>query len=100
MDLRFGLFIHWGPYSQWDCCESWPLVPADTRARPGHQRCWNGRGRDLARFTRDYWDLNRTFNPTGFDPAVWADLAGDAGMRYVTFTTKHHDAFCAPWYPA
>ena len=33
-DLKFGLFMHWGPYSQWGCIESWPLVPDDTWARP------------------------------------------------------------------
>lgn len=94
MGLRFGLFLHWGPYCQWDCCESWPLSPADTWARPDHLRCWTERGRDLARFSRDYRDLNRTFNPTRFDPDAWARLAGDAGFRYVAFTTKHHDGFC------
>jgi alpha-L-fucosidase len=94
MDLRFGLFLHWGPYCQWDCCESWPLVPADSWARPDTLRCWNERGRDLARFTRDYWALNRTFNPVAFAPDAWAALARAAGMRYVAFTTKHHDGFC------
>ena len=94
MDLRFGLFIHWGPYCQWDCCESWPLVPADDWARPDKLKCWTERGKDLERFTRDYRNLNRTFNPTQFDPDAWAELAADAGMRYITFTTKHHDGFC------
>ena len=94
MSLQFGLFIHWGPYCQWDCCESWPLVPADKWARPDDLKCWSGRGRDLDRFTRDYWNLNRTFNPTLFDPHAWAQLAKDAGMQYVNFTTKHHDGFC------
>lgn len=94
MDLRFGLFIHWGPYSQWDCCESWPLVPADTWARPDEMKCWVERDRDLERFSRDYWNLNQTFNPTELDPGAWAELAQAAGMRYLTFTTKHHDGFC------
>jgi len=94
MGLRFGLFIHWAPYSQWDCCESWPLVPADTWARPDNLKCWTERGKDLDWFSRDYWSLNRSFNPTSFDPKAWAELARYAGMRYVTFTTKHHDGFC------
>jgi len=94
MDLRFGLFIHWGPYCQWDCCESWPLVPADAWARPDSAKCWVERGKDLARFSRDYWALNRTFNPARFDPDAWAETAERAGMRYITFTTKHHDGFC------
>ncbi|HET6426995.1 MAG TPA: alpha-L-fucosidase, partial [Phycisphaerae bacterium] len=94
MDMKLGLILHWGPYCQWDCCESWPLVPADTWARPDGLQCWEQRGRDLPRFQRDYWALNRTFNPAGFDPAQWARAAREAGMKYVAFTTKHHDGFC------
>jgi len=93
-DRRFGLFIHWGIYSQWGCIESWPLVAADAWARPDDLACWIERDRDLDRFRRDYWALNRTFNPRAFDPDSWAALAQAAGMRYVAFTTKHHDGFC------
>ena len=93
-ELKFGLFLHWGIYCQWDCCESWPLVEEDTWARPDHLRCWNERDRDFARFCADYRALNRSFEPTDFDPGVWADAAQRAGMRYVTFTSKHHDGFC------
>ncbi len=94
MDQRFGLILHWAPYAQWDCIESWPLVPADTWARPDDMACWTERGRDLTRFSRDYFALNRTFNPVGFDPDAWAAIAADAGIRYAAFTTKHHDGFC------
>lgn len=94
LDLKFGLFMHWGPYCQWGCIESWPLVPADTWARPADLPAWQEREGDIARFQHDYWQLNRTFNPTGFDPKAWADLAQRAGMKYVCFTTKHHDGFC------
>ena len=93
-DLKLGLILHWGPYCQWDCCESWPLVPEDTWARGEGLECWVERGRDMERFQRDYWDLSRTFDPTEFDPEVWADIAKAAGMKYVVFTTKHHDGFC------
>lgn len=93
-DLRFGLILHWGPYCQWNCCESWPLVPEDDWARGDDLDCWVERGRDIERFQRDYWALNRTFNPTEFDPGAWADTAKAAGMKYVVFTTKHHDGFC------
>ena len=93
-DLKFGLFMHWGPYSQWGCIESWPLVAADTWARPDHLSAWVDRDRDMERFQRDYWALNTTFAPTRFDPVPWADAAERAGMRYVAFTTKHHDGFC------
>ncbi len=94
LELKFGMIIHWGPYAQWDCCESWPLVPEDEWARNDDMRCWTERGKDLERFQRDYWALNRTFNPTEFDPGSWADAAVLAGMTYVVFTTKHHDGFC------
>ncbi|MHB9132678.1 MAG: alpha-L-fucosidase [Armatimonadota bacterium] len=93
-DLKFGLFLHWGVYCQWGCIESWPLVEEDTWARPDNLACWTERGKDLARFRREYWALNRTFNPTNFDPGVWAEAAKAAGMQYVAFTTKHHDGFC------
>ena len=93
-DMKFGLFLHWGIYCQWDCCESWPLVEVDDWSRPDHLKCWTERDRDFARFTRDYRALNRTFNPVDFDPAIWAEAAGYAGMKYVTFTSKHHDGFC------
>ncbi len=37
--------------------------------------------------------MKESFNPRQFDPAQWAKVAKDAGMRYVVFTTKHHDGF-------
>ena len=92
-DQRFGLFVHWGIYSQWGCIESWPLVEVDQWARPDNLACWVERGKDMERFKRDYFALNRTFNPRRFDPGRWADLARRAGMKYVVFTTKHHDGF-------
>lgn len=91
--LKLGLFLHWGIYSQWGCIESWPLVEADAWARPDDLPAWVERNKDIARFKRDYWALNRTFNPTQFDPQAWAAEAERAGMKYVAFTTKHHDGF-------
>lgn len=93
-DLKFGLIFHWGPYCQWDCCESWPLSPGDDWARNDNMECWTSRGKDLAVFQRDYWALNRTFNPLSYDPDSWAEAAARAGVKYVAFTTKHHDGFC------
>ncbi len=93
-DLKFGMIIHWGMYSQWGCIESWPLVEADPWARPDDLAAWTERGLDIKRFKEDYWKLNETFNPTEFDPEEWAKVAEAAGMKYVAFTTKHHDGFC------
>lgn len=92
--LKFGIILHWGPYSQWDCCESWALVPEDDWSRRDEIRCWTERDKDLARFQRDYWDLPRTFNPVNFDPQEWVDAIVASGAKYVCFTTKHHDGFC------
>ena len=92
-DLKFGFMMHWGPYSQWGCIESWPLVEEDKWARPNDLGAWLERGQDMERFKRDYFALNKTFRPTKFDPDKWAALASEAGMKYVVFTTKHHDGF-------
>ncbi len=86
-DLKFGFMMHWGAYSQWGVVESWSICSEDED--------WCGRnGANYNEYVAKYKALNTTFNPTQFDPAKWADLAYKAGMRYVIFTTKHHDGFC------
>jgi alpha-L-fucosidase len=89
-DLKFGLFLHWGVYSELGCIESWPLVYAD--------RSWSNPEiktlEEMLAFREKYWALNKKFNPTKFHPEDWAEAAKRAGMRYVMFTTKHHDGFC------
>jgi len=93
-DLKFGFMMHFGAYSQWGCIESWPLVEEDKWARPDDLPPWVQRGRDIKRFQKDYFDLPKTFNPIHFDPRAWAQAAKGAGMKYVVFTSKHHDGFC------
>jgi alpha-L-fucosidase len=93
-DWKFGFFLHWGIYSQWGCEVSWPLVEEDKWARPDNLPAWIERGKNMQRFAADYVRLNETFNPQKFAPKVWADVATKAGMKYVVFTTKHHDGFC------
>lgn len=88
-DHRFGLFLHWGPYSQLGCIESWPLVWADRKwSNPAIQT-----REEMIAFREKYFALPKTFNPTAFQPRDWALAARRAGMRYVVFTTKHHDGF-------
>ncbi len=85
-DLKFGLLMHWGPYSQWGVVESWSICPEDEG--------WCRRDiPDYNEYKRKYEDLKKSFNPVKFDPAPWARAARDAGMKYVVFTTKHHDGF-------
>ena len=52
------------------------------------------RARILIIILKEYENLQTTFNPVKFDPDKWAKAAKNAGMRYVVFTTKHHDGFC------
>ncbi|WP_156306334.1 alpha-L-fucosidase [Sphingobacterium endophyticum] len=88
-DMKFGLFMHWGTYSQWGIVESWSICPEDegwTQRKPEH-------GKSYYEYVRNYENLQKTFNPVDFNPQKWADAAKAAGMKYVVFTTKHHDGF-------
>ncbi|MDM7974231.1 MAG: alpha-L-fucosidase [candidate division Zixibacteria bacterium] len=89
-DMKFGLLMHWGTYSQWEIVESWSLCPEDEDwcRRRGEQ------AGDYFEYKRAYEDLQTTFNPTKFNPDSWAAAAKAAGMRYVIITTKHHQGFC------
>lgn len=73
-EKRFGMFVHWGIY-----------------ALPGwhEQHQWRGR---VDR--KEYGKFTSQWNPVKFDPNQWLDLLEEAGMRYLTVTTKHHDGFC------
>ena len=85
-DIKFGLLMHWGPYSQWGVVESWSICSEDEG--------WERRNIDnYVEYKKKYEDLKKTFNPVKFDPGKWAKAAKDAGMKYVVFTTKHHDGF-------
>lgn len=84
-DSRFGLLMHWGAYSVEGLCESWPIC-----SEP-----WITRSMDnYLEFKKWYENLRTRFNPLDFNPEKWAELAKAAGMKYVVFTTKHHDGFC------
>jgi len=86
-DKKFGLLMHWGTYSQWGVVESWSICSEDEE--------WERRGdSSYTEYKKRYERLIKTFNPIRFDPNQWARAAKDAGMRYVIFTTKHHDGFC------
>lgn len=89
-DQKLGLMMHWGPYSQLGVVESWALSDEDGDwSRGGID--WEEEGEDLK---RQYVNLNKTFNPIRYQPDVWAELAAEAGFKYLIFTTKHHDGFC------
>lgn len=74
MDARFGMFIHWGPVSL-----------------KGTEIGWS-RGREIP--VAEYDTLYKQFNPINFNAEEWVRVAKDAGMKYIVFTSKHHDGFC------
>ncbi len=87
-DLKFGVLMHWGIYSVKGIVESWRLCNEDWE--------WNRRpeGSVYEDYKKWYWDLSKEFNPVRFNPGQWADVFSRAGMKYMIFTTKHHDGFC------
>lgn len=89
-DQKLGFMMHWGAYSQLGIVESWALSDDDADWSR-HQIDWVDDGEE---FKRQYFNLNKTFNPIRFQPEVWADLAAEGGFKYLIFTTKHHDGFC------
>ncbi len=70
---RFGMFIHWGVSSTL-CDGEWVM---DSRKIP----------------VNDYQKLIDFFDPEEYDPAVWVSTAKQAGMKYITFVSRHHDSF-------
>ena len=70
---RFGIFIHWGIYSLYAQGE-WYLQDAR-----------------LDRY--EYAKAANAFYPHAFNAAQWIETFKEAGARYVTFTTRHHDGF-------
>lgn len=73
-DLRFGMFIHWGPVTL-----------------KGTEIGWS-RGSQVP--IEEYDALYKRFNPANFNANDWVSAAKAAGMKYVVLTTKHHDGFC------
>lgn len=72
-DMKFGLFIHWGAFS----------VLSDGE--------WVMNNKNIK--VEDYKRLKDIFNPTAFNAKAWVAAAKSAGMKYITFVTRHHDGF-------
>lgn len=70
---RFGMFIHWGPSSILGAGE------------------WVMNNRNI--HTDDYQVLPKFFNPIDFDARKWVATAKEAGMKYITLISRHHDSF-------
>ena len=72
-DMRFGMFIHWGPVSL-----------------KGEEISWS-RGREIP--INEYDQLYKEFNPELYAAADWVEAAKAAGMQYIIITSRHHDGF-------
>ncbi len=72
-DEKFGLFIHWGPFS----------IPGDGE--------WVMNNRNIT--VKNYTRLMHFFNPIDFNAQQWVSMAKGAGMKYITLITRHHDGF-------
>ncbi len=70
---KFGLFIHWGPFS----------IPGSGE--------WVMNERNIT--VKNYTRLMHFFNPTEFNAQQWVSMAKGAGMKYITLITRHHDGF-------
>jgi alpha-L-fucosidase len=81
--MKFGLFIHWGPVSLKGTEIGW--------SRGGERRGQSGTGSIPVEI---YDNLYKQFNPIKFNADQWAQIAKEAGMKYLVFTSKHHDGFC------
>ncbi len=87
-DLKFGVLFHFGLYSVPGIVESWSICSEDVD--------WISRRKDLSYddYKKWYFSLKDSLNPVQFNPDEWASIMKSAGMKYMIFTTKHHDGFC------
>jgi len=72
-DMKFGMFIHWGIYSQLGAGE------------------WVMHDKNIP--YNNYKRLADFFNPQAFNAKEWVAFAKRAGMKYITITSRHHDGF-------
>jgi alpha-L-fucosidase len=72
-DAKFGIFVHWGPYS---------VIGRHEWARHRFQIP-----------QAEYDAYARAFNPVNFSADQWTGLFSRAGAKYVVITSKHHDGF-------
>ena len=83
-EARFGMFIHWGLYSQ--LAGEWQ----DTHVSGGAE--WIQKYLEIP--SSQYSPLAKSFTAPRFDADAWVTAIANAGVKYLCITTKHHDGFC------
>jgi len=87
-DMRFGMFVCWGPVSLTGKEIGWSRGAPAWGRRPGVR---GARGPTPAKV---YDALYEKWKPDKFDAREWVKVAKDAGQKYMIFLVKHHDGFC------
>lgn len=83
MNAKFGMFIHWGLYSQ--------LAGEYNGKTVNGIAEWIMCRLEISK--DDYATIAKEFNPQKFSAKFWVALAKAAGMKYIVITSKHHDGF-------
>ncbi|GMW01729.1 MAG: hypothetical protein AMXMBFR84_28660 [Candidatus Hydrogenedentota bacterium] len=78
-DAKFGLFVHWGPFSLHGSDPDTSYDYFDLKSNSA--------------LRKDYIQYGQAFNPKRFNATQWMDAAKSAGMKYVVFTSMHHDGY-------
>lgn len=91
-DAKFGLFLHWGLYSQLEGSYNGHTLP-DATLPNGKSWYAEWAEKRLEIPHNEYRKLRERFNPTSYSAEAWVQAAKEAGMRYVVITSKHHEGF-------
>ncbi len=79
-EAKFGLFVHWGPFS--------------VQGNDPHASFDYFAMKEDAKLREEFRKYADQFNPRSFDAKAWVEAATSAGMKYMVFTSKHHDGYC------
>ena len=99
-DAKFGIFIHWGPYSVLGYREGGSgyaeHVPKEIYRKPDHYYAYLKKRFGAAPPEFGYKDVISLFKAERWHPDAWAQLFHQAGAKYVVLTAEHHDGY-AMW---